>query len=607
MQQHRALVAVGTNVGDLNFLGLAVPVGDVGQLADNIAVADFLAAVFAALDGSQVFVVVHHYQHFRAVFQRSGGQGEGDAAGAGTVESREADDLLYDYLSEIREYVLTPNEKTRQEMVEIERSLEQDFLARGDRHASDPGDQAEDAARRALIGQVIDAGREAVALTDNLATELGVLEEIEDDLLGVLEEAGAVVAGQTNQAFETGFIVVAVVILAVLMAIFLVGYLVSRGISGPLRSLGIAASRFGEGDLSVRAEVTSRDEIGGLAAAFNRMAGSLEASIEERGKAEAANLRLARIVEDTNNEIFVFDADTLDFLEVNRAACSNLGYTLTELEALTPVDIKPEYSREEFERLIAPLKNGEETYLRFETVHRRKDASLYDVAVTLQVLRSDDRPVFAAIIEDITDRKLAEEQLRQAQKMEAVGQLTGGIAHDFNNMLGAIIGNIEIMGDHLKGNAAAERSLQTALRASTRAAELTSRLLSFSRRQHLEPETIDLGEVIDGMRGLLLTTLGETIELKIRISENLRTAWVDPGQLENAIVNLAINARDAMPTGGQLSIEVTNADIDEDYAARAAGFVPGAYVVLTICDTGIGIPEALKERVFEPFFTTKGV
>ena len=228
------------------------------------------------------------------------------------------------------------------------------------------------AARRALIGQVIDAGRDAVALTDSLATELGMLEEIEDDLLGVLDAAGAVVAGETDRAFETGFIAVAVVILAILVAIFVVGYLVSRGISGPLRALGIAATRLGEGDLSMRAVVTSRDEIGGLAAAFNRMAGSLEASIEERGKAEAANLRLARIVEDANNEIYVFDADTLEFMEVNRAACGNLGYTLTELEALTPVDIKPEYSREEFERLIAPLKNGEETYLRFETVHRRR-------------------------------------------------------------------------------------------------------------------------------------------------------------------------------------------------------------------------------------------
>ncbi len=328
---------------------------------------------------------------------------------------------------------------------------------------------------------------------------------------------------------------------------------------------------------------------------------------EERSRAEATTRRLARIVEDSMNEIYVFDAETLKFVQVNAAACKNLGYTMAELKELTPVDLKPDHTVDTFERLISALRSDEAKYLRFETVHRRKDATRYDVKVILQQICSEDQLVFAAIIEDITDRKRTEEQLHQAQKMEAVGQLTGGIAHDFNNMLAAIIGNLEILGDHLKGQASAKRSLDIAFRAASRAAELTHHLLAFSRRQHLESEVLDLREVLSGMGAILQTTLTESIELETHVAENLRPIWADLAQLESAIINLAINARDAMPKGGRLLIESVDVELDEAYAAQHPDVTPGSYVMLSMSDNGFGIPADVREHVFEPFFTTKEV
>jgi PAS domain S-box-containing protein len=214
---------------------------------------------------------------------------------------------------------------------------------------------------------------------------------------------------------------------------------------------------------------------------------------------------------------------------------------------------------------------------------------------------------YYALSEDISELRKAEESLHQAQKMEAVGQLTGGIAHDFNNMLAAIIGNLEILGDNLKGNARAKRPLDIAFRAACRAAELTQRLLAFSRQQRLESEAIDLRELLPGMRGLLQTTLTEMIELEVQISEELWLIWADPAQLESAILNLGINARDAMPQGGRLTIEASNADLDEGYVAQHPDVTPGSYVVLAVSDNGHGMSPEVKERVFEPFFTTKEV
>lgn len=211
------------------------------------------------------------------------------------------------------------------------------------------------------------------------------------------------------------------------------------------------------------------------------------------------------------------------------------------------------------------------------------------------------------VAHEVAERLKAEEALRQAQKMEAVGQLTGGIAHDFNNLLTIIVGNIELLQRRLPdGSDRLQRAADHAMEATRRAATLTQRLLAFSRRQPLDPKPIDANKLVAGMSELLRRTLGETVVLETVLAGGLWRTQADPNQLENAIVNLAVNARDAMPDGGRLTIETANARLDEAYVeALAEPVPPGQYVLVAVSDTGTGMDKATMEKVFEPFFTTK--
>jgi len=208
---------------------------------------------------------------------------------------------------------------------------------------------------------------------------------------------------------------------------------------------------------------------------------------------------------------------------------------------------------------------------------------------------------------DITARKAVEEQLRQSQKMDAVGQLTGGVAHDLNNMLTVIIGNAEALLDHGTLEAEVRETLQLMLRAAEGSAELTNRLLAFARRQPLRPKQVDVNEFVARIEGLLRRALGEQIEIAFAPAGDLWPVSIDPAQLEAATLNLAINARDAMPDGGRLTIGTGNAIVDATYAAAHHGVAIGEYVVVSISDTGIGMAPEIVARVFEPFFTTKDV
>ncbi|EIM26006.1 ATP-binding protein [Microvirga lotononidis] len=211
------------------------------------------------------------------------------------------------------------------------------------------------------------------------------------------------------------------------------------------------------------------------------------------------------------------------------------------------------------------------------------------------------------VTQEVAERMKAEEALRQAQKMEAVGQLTGGIAHDFNNLLTIIVGNIELMQRRLpEGNERLARAADHAMEATSRAATLTQRLLAFSRRQPLEPKPIDANKLVASMSELLRRTLGETVVLETVLAGGLWRTQADPNQLENAIVNLAVNARDAMPGGGKLTIETANTRLDEAYVEALSETVPpGQYVQVSVSDTGTGMDKATMDKVFEPFFTTK--
>lgn len=215
----------------------------------------------------------------------------------------------------------------------------------------------------------------------------------------------------------------------------------------------------------------------------------------------------------------------------------------------------------------------------------------------------------AQLREEARNRESAEAQLRQVQKMEAVGQLTGGIAHDFNNMLAVVVGSLDMARRRLGMNSdpRAIQNIDNAMEGAQRATQLTSRLLAFSRQQPLEPQTIDANKLVGGMSELLRRTIGDTIRVETVLAGGLWASLADPNQLENAILNLCVNARDAMPDGGMLTIETNNAHLDDLYAASHSEVAAGQYVVVSVTDTGVGMPREVVERAFEPFFTTKGV
>jgi PAS domain S-box-containing protein len=211
------------------------------------------------------------------------------------------------------------------------------------------------------------------------------------------------------------------------------------------------------------------------------------------------------------------------------------------------------------------------------------------------------------VLIDIEDRNQLEQQLRQSQKMEAVGQLTGGIAHDFNNLLTVIIGHIELLGSAPDLDGPRRRQIDTIDRAAMRASELTRRLLAFGRRQPLEPRKVEMNKLVSNVEAMLQRTLGESIEIECVLAAGLWPCFADPAQIEAAVLNMAVNARDAMPNGGKLTIETANTRLGEDYAAVNTDLQPGQYVMLAVTDTGTGMTPEVQARAFEPFFTTKEV
>ena len=245
----------------------------------------------------------------------------------------------------------------------------------------------------------------------------------------------------------------------------------------------------------------------------------------------------------------------------------------------------------------------------------RRDGARFWANVVIEAMRDEDGRLlgFAKITRDITVKREAEAALEQsraalahAQKMDAVGQLTGGIAHDFNNLLTAVLGSLDLL--ERRGSCSeprAARVLATARRAAERGAELTGRLLAFARRQALSPKPVDANGLVAGFSDLLRRTLGEHIVLVFEAAAGLWGTFADPNQLENALLNLAVNARDAMPDGGILTIETGNVTLDARFAARERDVAPGDYVTIAVRDTGVGMTSEVMERAFEPFFTTK--
>jgi len=243
----------------------------------------------------------------------------------------------------------------------------------------------------------------------------------------------------------------------------------------------------------------------------------------------------------------------------------------------------------------------------------RKDGSKFWASIVINAIRDGKGDIigFAKITRDLTERRAAEERAQQAQKMEGIGQLTGGVAHDFNNLLTIILGNLETLQRNLNTSAidveGLKRSVGNAITGARRAETLTQRLLAFSRQQPLDPKPIDFGRLVTGMSDLLRRTLGEQVTVETVLGGGLWRALADPNQLELAIINLAVNARDAMPQGGRLTLETANVYLDERYAIGQIEVVPGQYVMLAVTDTGTGMTPEVKAKAFDPFFTTKDI
>jgi PAS domain S-box-containing protein len=243
---------------------------------------------------------------------------------------------------------------------------------------------------------------------------------------------------------------------------------------------------------------------------------------------------------------------------------------------------------------------------RLERTGRRQDGSLFPVEWSAGEIASDDEGRrFVATVRDITGQKAAEEQLRQSQKMDAIGQLTGGVAHDFNNILTVIIGTIEILAEGVADRPALASITEMIDVAATRGANLTQQLLAFSRKQPLAPRDVDLNLLVTDTAKLLQPTLGEHVEIAVKLDPAAWHAMVDPSQLSTALINLALNARDAMPNGGRLMLETANVVLEEPWSSPGGDAASGPYVMVAVSDTGTGIPAEFQDRIFEPFFTTK--
>jgi len=367
---------------------------------------------------------------------------------------------------------------------------------------------------------------------------------------------------------------------------------------------------------------------------------------DELARSRAREERARQLIETAPDAIVVVDNSGRIIL-ANAQTERLFGYAREELigqsiEMLVPQQLRGTHvgKRDAYIRKpsVRPMGTG------LDLAGQRKDGSQVPIEISLSPLGNGDTVLISAAIRDITERRAAQAALRrardelelrvrertaeleqanralqsemedraaaeralhQAQKMEAVGQLTGGIAHDFNNLLTVVMGNLQLLARRVQNDPAAAELITGALEAAWRGAELNRRLLAFSRKQRLAPVPLDLNDLIGGMTSLLRRSLGEQVNIKFHAATDLPPALADVTQLESALLNLAVNSRDAMPEGGTLTIETGAMNLDEHYAALEGDVKPGAYVMLAVSDTGCGMPPEVVQRAFDPFFTTK--
>jgi len=338
---------------------------------------------------------------------------------------------------------------------------------------------------------------------------------------------------------------------------------------------------------------------------LDSVGGHIALAIERRSAEDAlrkSELMFRLLFAHTPLPTWVFDVETFQFLQVNEAAERLYGYTAEEFAKLSILDIQPEGDRASFSDHLRRIEAGRHQEHR---KHRKKDGKVFDVEIVAHSLDYAGRRVRLVVAQDLSERHLLEEQLRQAQKMEAVGRLAGGVAHDFNNLLMVIKGHTELLLGLLPATEHVTRKIEQIDRAADRATSLTRQLLAFSRMQVLQPKVMSLNSVVEDMGKLLPRLIGEDVELVIRTAPDLGAIRADASQMEQMIMNLAVNSRDAMPSGGKLVIETSNVDLDQMYTAAHPVVRAGRYVLLAVSDNGTGMDEETQTHIFEPFFTTK--
>lgn len=385
----------------------------------------------------------------------------------------------------------------------------------------------------------------------------------------------------------------------------------------PVRALVKSMQRLGAGDLTPRVSpIRGGRELEQLAQGFDNMAEMVLSREREREKDKLALMRgeqrFRLLFNSTADSLFVYelspDFKPGNFVEVNDAACARLGYSREEFARMTPADINDGSGALNADELEHFTSSGQAAW---EGVHVAKDGRRIPCEITSRLFEMDGRRMALSTAREISDRKAAEEeklrledQLRQAQKMEAVGRLAGGVAHDFNNLLTAILGNAELLlEDQIQEPF--RSGVEEIQRVSLRAASLTRQLLTFSRKQVVSPTVVNLNDRAAESREMIHRLIGEQIELVFHADPELWPIHADPSQIDQVLMNLAVNSRDAMPKGGRLVVETANLTLGPDDPPPFPGCAPGQWVSLAISDNGYGMSRETQQHIFEPFFTTK--
>ncbi len=413
-----------------------------------------------------------------------------------------------------------------------------------------------------------------------------------------------------------------------ILLVIILTMILTRQLTQPLRHMTKVAARLASGDSSARTGITSHDEIGLLSSVFDQMADNIESSkqnlekriiertlsldkeIIERKETESvlrqSEARLQAIFDGIPDGI-IFTNTSRNILAVNRGMEKTFGYTLSDLKgesASILYETEEEYRNQDQRQynltVISRLKP-------YEVRYRHKNGKFFfGETIGSSITDINGETIgYIEIARDITERKHLEEQVRRSQKMDAVGQLTGGIAHDFNNILGIIIGNINLLECQYQKDKTIQKRTSTIKKAADRATNLTKQLLSFSRRQPAKTSRVNINKVIVGMDNLIARSITPQVEVTFSLANEVWLTEIDSGDFEDALLNLVINARDAMPGGGQLTVKTNNSDIDAVFCEQNQGIPPGEYVQLSVSDDGDGISDEQIEHIFEPFFTTK--